>query len=65
MKILTAFSLIILMIFAGCTSVEYQKMQNERERLRAAYEEARIKTTDKPSKTGLHVKCWEHGSSLT
>ena len=43
MKILTAFSLIILIIFAGCTSVEYQKMQNERERLRAAYEEARIK----------------------
>ena len=43
MKILIAFSLIILMLFAGCTSVEYQKMQNERERLRAAYEEARIK----------------------
>ena len=43
MKILTAFSLLILMVFAGCTSVEYQKMQNERERLRAAYEEARLK----------------------
>ena len=43
MKILTAFSLIILMIFTGCTSVEYQQMQNERERLRTVYEEARIK----------------------
>ena len=42
MKILVTFGLIIL-VFAGCTSVEYQKMQNEREQLRAAYEEARIK----------------------
>ena len=42
MKILGAFGLIIL-VFAGCTSVEYQQMQNEREQLRAAYEEARLK----------------------
>lgn len=42
MKILGAFGLIIL-VFVGCTSVEYQQTQNERERLRAAYEEARIK----------------------
>ncbi|MDE0684362.1 MAG: hypothetical protein OXI63_15700 [Candidatus Poribacteria bacterium] len=42
MKILGAFGLIIL-VFVGCTSVEYQQMQNEREQLRAAYEEARIK----------------------
>lgn len=42
MKILGAFGLIIL-VFVGCTSVEYQQMQNERERLRAAYEEARLK----------------------
>ena len=42
MKILGAFGLIIL-IFVGCTSVEYQQMQNEREQLRAAYEEARLK----------------------
>ncbi len=42
MKVLTIFGLITL-IFAGCTSVEYQQMQNEREQLRAAYEEARIK----------------------
>ena len=42
MKILVTFGLITL-IFAGCTSAEYQQMRNERERLRAAYEEARIK----------------------
>lgn len=42
MKVLTIFGLITL-IFAGCTSTEYQQMQNEREQLRAAYEEARIK----------------------
>lgn len=42
MKILGAFGLIIL-VFVGCTSVEYQQMQNEREQLRAAYEEARLK----------------------
>ena len=43
MKILIVFSLIILTVFAGCTSAEYQQMQNERERLRTAYEDARIK----------------------
>ena len=42
MKILGAFGLIIL-VFVGCTSVEYQQAQNERERLRAAYEDARLK----------------------
>ena len=42
MKLLAIFGLITV-VFAGCTSVEYQKMQNERERLRAAYEEARLK----------------------
>ncbi len=42
MKILGAFGLIIL-VFVGCTSVEYQQMQNEREQLRGAYEEARLK----------------------
>ena len=47
MKILGAFGLIIL-VFAGCTSAEYQQMQNERERLRAAYEAARIKN-DRPT----------------
>ncbi len=42
MKILGTFGLIIL-VLAGCTSAEYQQMQNERQRLREAYEEARIK----------------------
>ena len=53
MKILTAFSLLILMVFAGCTSVEYQKMQNEREQLRAAYEEARLKNDSRSVKNTL------------
>ena len=53
MKILIAFSLIILMVFSGCTSVEYQQMQNERERLRAAYEEARIKNDRQTVKNSL------------
>ena len=53
MKILTAFSLLILMVFAGCTSVEYQQMQNERERLRAAYEDARIKNDKRSVKNTL------------
>ena len=52
MKLLTAFSLITL-VFAGCTSVEYQQMQNERERLRAAYEEARIKNDRQTVKNTL------------
>ena len=42
MKISTAFAMITL-VFVGCTSVEYQRMQNEREQLREAYEDARIK----------------------
>ena len=52
MKILVAFGLITL-IFAGCTSAEYQQMQNERERLRAAYEEARIKNDRQTPKDTL------------
>ena len=52
MKILSAFGLIIL-VFAGCTSTEYQQMQNERERLRAAYEEARIKNDRQIAKAPL------------
>lgn len=52
MKILGAFGLIIL-VFAGCTSVEYQKMQNEREQLRAAYEKARIKNDKRVVKNTL------------
>lgn len=53
MKILLAFSLIILTTFMGCASTEYQQMQNEREKLRAAYEEARIKNDRQISKDTL------------
>lgn len=42
MKILTAFSLLML-VFAGCTSAKYQEMQNERDSVRAAFEDARRK----------------------
>ena len=62
MKILTAFSLLILMVLAGCTSVEYQQMQNEREQLRAAYEDARIKNdrqTVKNSLAGEVLGTWQ------
>ena len=52
MKILVTFGLITL-VFAGCTSVEYQKMQNEREQLRSAYEEARIKNDKRVVKNTL------------
>lgn len=57
MKILTVFSLTFvcygLLVFAGCTSTEYQQMRNERERLRAVYEEARIKNDRRPVKDKL------------
>ena len=52
MKILVTFGLITL-VFAGCTSVEHQQMQNERERLRAAYEDARIKNDRRTPKDTL------------
>lgn len=52
MKILAAFGLITL-FFAGCTSAEYQQTQNERERLRAAYEDARLKNDNRSVKNTL------------
>ena len=52
MKILGAFGLIIL-VLVGCTSVESQQMRNERERLRAVYEEARIKNDRRTPKDRL------------
>ena len=52
MKILGALGLIVLVV-VGCTSVEYQQMQNERERLRAAYEEARLKNDKRAPKERL------------
>ncbi len=55
MKILGAFGLITL-IFAGCTSAEYQQTQNERERLRAAYEDARLKNDRRVSKETFEKK---------
>ena len=50
--ILVTFGLIIL-VFAGCTSAEYQQMRNERERLRAVYEEARLKNDRRTPKDRL------------
>lgn len=52
MKLLAVFGLIIL-VFVGCASVEYERMRNERERLRAAYEEARIKNDRRTPKNRL------------
>ena len=52
MKILVAFGLIAL-VFAGCTSAEHQQMRNERERLRAAYEDALIKNDRRTPKDRL------------
>lgn len=52
MKILVTFGLMIL-VFVGCTSVEYQQMQNERERLREAYQEALLKNDRRTPKDRL------------
>ena len=52
MKVLGTFGLIIL-VFVGCASVEYQQMQNERERLREAYQEARLKNDRRTPKDRL------------
>ena len=51
MKGLTLFSLtfvLVGLVFAGCTSAKHQAMQNERDRLRAAHEDARRKTDGRP-----------------
>ena len=42
MKIFISFGILIL-TFTGCTSVEYQRMQNERDTHREVYEDARRK----------------------
>ena len=42
MKVLTSLNILIL-IFTSCTSAKYQQMQDERNRRRAAYEDARRK----------------------
>lgn len=55
MKILSAFTLVIL-VFVGCTRVEYQTMQNERDRLRAAHEDALRKHDPRQLETALTDK---------
>lgn len=48
-KTLISFSILIL-AFTGCTSVEYQQMQNERDTRREVYEDARRKRFHKRSR---------------
>lgn len=52
MKILTLLSILMLVV-TGCTSVKHQQMQNERERLRHAYEDARRKIDKRSLKNKL------------
>lgn len=44
------------LVLAGCTSSKYQKMQSERDRLRAAHEDARRKTDSRPIENDLTHK---------
>ena len=56
MKILTLFRLmpvVLGLVFVGCTSAKYQEMQSEREKLRAAHEDARRKTDSRPMEADL------------
>lgn len=55
MKVLSVFTFVIL-VFGGCTSVEYQAMQNERDRLRAAHEDALRKHDPRQLETTLTEK---------
>lgn len=55
MKTLSVFTFVIL-VFAGCTSAEYQAMQNERDRLRAAHEDAVRKHDPRQLATALTDK---------
>ena len=59
MRILTVLSLTSVLsglVFAGCTSAKYQEMQNERDKLRAAHEDARRKTDPRPMEDDLTQK---------
>ena len=59
MKELTVLRLtfvLVGLVLAGCTSAKYQEMQNERERLRAAHEDARRKTDPRPMEADLTEK---------
>ena len=55
MKRLSVFTFVVL-VFAGCTSAEYQAMQNERDRLRAAHEDAARKRDPRQLETALTDK---------
>ena len=55
MKVLSAFILVIL-VFAGCASAKYQEMQNERDRLRLAHEDALSKHDPRQLETALTDK---------
>ena len=56
MKILSAFTLVVILVFIGCTSAKYQEMQNERDRLRAAHEDALRKHDPRQLETALTDK---------
>lgn len=55
MKIASVFVLVVL-VFAGCTSAQYQEMQNERDKLRAAHEDALKKHDSRQLETALTDK---------
>lgn len=55
MKTLSVFTFVIL-VFAGCTNAKYQAMQNERDRLRAAHEDAERKRDPRQLETALTDK---------
>ena len=44
---------ILILVFTGCTSAKYQQMQIERDKYRAAYEDAQRKDTSKRSRDFL------------
>ncbi len=55
MKVLTPLSILIIIV-TGCTSAKYQQMQDERDRHRAAYEDARRKNDKLAFKNSLERK---------
>ena len=52
MQILMSLGILVLLL-TGCTSAKHQRMQNERDVLREAYEDARRKETTKRSRNAL------------
>ena len=55
MKTLSAFTLVML-VLAGCASAKYQEMQNERDKFRAAHEDALRKHDPRQLETALTDK---------